>query len=483
MNNRYHIIRGMLFFTLTLPTVSCFDSDKGNISNLKICFRGENILNAQVEFITPHTIATGIQYWMVGEENRSIFTSKSGTDKSHKFVLPGLVAGKEYGFRVVTADETIEKLSGNYFFKTIHYADGTADSFRIVCSNPTALPDNFRQGYIMVHRREAPGIIFLLDTEGNIAWYYQLKDAGFKVVHFTKNKTFLGLVGTKGFERGYGNVILELSLAGDTLLYLQKGQRDFTQTIHHEILLNSKDQIVTLCNEERLYDLRSRGGLEWDTIHGDGILVMDRNGRKVWKWTVFDVLDPLADENIIQKKRDWMHANSVSFDKDGNYLISFYNNGQIWKIDAITGRVIWKFGKRGDFEIPVWARFDQAHAVHINAQGDMMFFDNGSDHHLSKTVAFRLNETAKVAYPIINTRLPPQLYSDRMGSSYLINNGLLLQCASRHKTVLLTNFNGEFLWELKSNRLMSYRAEFISKEELPRDKINSVYHTNTKKNL
>ena len=158
-------------------------------------------------------------------------------------------------------------------------------------------------------------------------------------------------------------------LCGDTLLYLQKGQNDFKQTIHHEIFLNSKNQIVTLCNEERIYGLRSKGGLERDTVHGDGILVMDRQGRKVWKWTVFDAMDPLADENILKKKKDWMHANSVSFDKDGNYLISFYNNGQIWKIDAVSGKVMWKFGKQGDFKIPAWGGIDQAHSVHVNAQG------------------------------------------------------------------------------------------------------------------
>ena len=31
--------------------------------------------------------------------------------------------------------------------------------------------------------------------------------------------------------------------------------------------------------------------------------------------------------------------------RDGNYLISFYNNGQIWKVNATTGNVIWKFGR------------------------------------------------------------------------------------------------------------------------------------------
>ena len=161
-----------------------------------------------------------------------------------------------------------------------------------------------------------------------------------------------------------------------------------------------------------------------------------------------------------------MHANSISLDKEGNYLISFYNNGQIWKIDAQTGKVIWKLGRNGDFTIPTWAAFDEAHAVHINNQGCIMFFDNGSKNHLSKSLAYRLDETKMIAYPVIHTQLPPQLFSDRMGSSYLINDAFLLHCISKHRTVALTNIQGQFLWELRCNRLTSYRAEFISKEQL-----------------
>ena len=273
-------------------------------------------------------------------------------------------------------------------------------------------------------------------------------------------------MGTKEYETGYGNAILELSLTGDTLLYLKKGTADFQQTIHHEIIRNSKNEIVTICVEEKILDLRSKGGSEKDTVRGDGILVLDRQGHKKWKWTVFDALDPLKDENILKNKKDWMHANSVSLDKDGNYLISFYNNGQIWKVSAGTGRVIWKFGKGGDFEMPAWTIFDEAHAVHINQRGWLMLFDNGAKHHQSRSLAFKLNETGKKAQIMINVLIPPQLFTDRMGSCYLVSDTTLLQCISKYKTVALTNFRGNFLWELRSNRIISYRAEFISKEKL-----------------
>jgi len=293
-----------------------------------------------------------------------------------------------------------------------------------------------------------------------------LMNAGFKVVRYTKNHTFLCITGTKETEIGYGNTILELSLRGDTLLQLTKGQADFQQSIHHEILLNAKNQIVTLCREVKVFDLSKRGGSNIDTVFGDGIQVMDKKGKQIWKWSIFDKLDPLVDTNINKNKKDWMHANSVAIDTDGNYLVSFYNNGQIWKINALTGNVIWKLGKNGDFDMPAHAIFEQAHAIHINNKGWLMLFDNGANKKISRSLSFVLDKKTKTAQPTINAWLPPPLYTDRMGSSYLINGNTLLVCASKHKTIALTNLEGVFLWRLTSNNFMSYRAEFIPQNTL-----------------
>jgi len=357
---------------------------------------------------------------------------------------------------------------------------GIIDSFSVTCADVSSLPPAFQKGYVMIYQREVPGSIVLLDVKGNIVWAYESADVGFKVVRFTRDHNLICITGAKENQSGYGNAILELSLHRDTLLYLKKGQGDFKEMIHHEIILNSKNQVITLCKEERIFNLLSKGGFAQDTVVGDGILVLDRKGRQIWKWTVFDELDPLLDENILKNKKDWMHANSIAIDEDGNYLVSFYNNSQIWKINATTGGVLWKFGKNGDFEIPANAVFDQAHAVHVTDKGWLMFFDNGANKRISRSLAFTLDKTSKTAQPVINVRLPPPLYTDRMGSCYLINDTSLLVCASRHKIVALSNLNGTFLWQLKTNRITSYRAEFIAGEMLRPD-LSNVFNKTTKK--
>ncbi len=461
INSFYYLIT-----IVTLITASCTHNNKAVVSGVRISFPGYNVLSVQIEAHTRVVQKAFIKYWIAGQKEKSLVSQTSDGNNDHRFLLSNLKPGSKYVFNIFTSGKISDEISQDYFFNTIDYSNGIQDTLSVVCKDTSLLPQIFREGCILIHRREVPGIVFLLNANGNILWYHQAKDAGFKVVNFTGNHTLLCLMGTQEYETSYGSAILELSLSGDTILYLKKGQNDFKQTIHHEIILNPKNQLVTLCVEDKIMDLRSRGGLIKDTVRGDGILVMDREGHKIWKWTVFDELDPLQDEKIVKTKKDWMHANSISFDKDGNYLISFYNNGQIWKLDAVTGKVIWKLGSKGDFEISPEAIFDQAHAVYINEMGWLQLFDNGIKNRLSRSLAFKLNETEKKAEVVFNTRLPPPFFTDRMGSSFLVGDNSLLISSSKQKTVMLTDFNGNFLWQLRSNRIMSYRALFISKEQL-----------------
>ncbi|WP_212005030.1 aryl-sulfate sulfotransferase [Chitinophaga sp. HK235] len=327
------------------------------------------------------------------------------------------------------------------------------------------LPASFRNGYLLLNQRDEPGMIYLVNTDGKIVWYHQVKGTGFKTAHFTAQQTILCILGSKEYPTSYGNEILEISLHGDTLLHLQKGQQDFTSDVHHEVLRTAGDNIVALTSITKIMDLSLQGGSEQDTVKSDGIVMMDRQGHRLWQWTVFDELEPTADTAILRTRHDWMHANSLSYDKDSNYLISFYNNGQIWKLNARTGKVMWKFGKGGDFTIPAAGAFDMGHAVHVNAENDLMLFDNGPSRQQSQALAFRLNDSSRQASVTMQAVLPPYLFNERMGSAYLVDHNHVLQCCSRRNTVILTDRKGQPLWTLRCT-FIPYRAEFISASAL-----------------
>lgn len=339
------------------------------------------------------------------------------------------------------------------------------DQLKATSAPGDSLPETFRKGYLLLNQRDDPGMIYLVNAHGRIVWYHQVKGTGFKTAHLTGQQTFLCILGDKTMPTSYGNEILEIGLNGDTLLHLKKGQQDFTSDVHHEVLRRGANEIVALTSVERIIDLSLQGGSEQDTVKSDGIVVFDRQGRRRWQWTVFDALEPTADTAILRTRHDWMHANSLSFDKDSNYLISFYNNGQIWKLNAQTGKVMWKFGKGGDFSIPDSAAFDMGHAVHINADNDLMLFDNGVSRQQSQALAFHLNDSTRQATVTLRSVLPAFLFNERMGSAYLAGHDHIVQCCSRRNTVVLTTRDGYPLWTLRTT-FIPYRAEFISASAL-----------------
>jgi arylsulfate sulfotransferase len=457
-----------IFFSIVVLWLfgsSCSDSCSNKIIDIRLSSPANNTIKVQVDVNTAEAVEIAVEYWPKGDTSGMATTIRTKAGKNHRFVLTSLLPQKDYLYKVITSTGNCFSKSKEYSFTTPGFPLWIHDYFKVICPDSSVVPKTFNEGYMMIYRRETPGIVFIIDKDGQIRWYHQLNGTGIKVAHFTGSNSIISILGDESYQTSYGNEIMELSLTGDTLLHLKKGMNDFRQTVHHEIFLNDKQEVVTISSEEKVMDLSSRGGSKTDTVKTDGILVLDRNGKQVWKWTVFDAFDPLMDKNIVKDKADWMHANSLSLDKDGNYLLSFYNNGQIWKIDAVSGKLIWKFGKGGDFKLDQGSFFDNSHAAHINANNDLMFFDNGTAKQLSRTVSYKLDEAGKKAALVFDIPLPPDVYSERMGSAYMVNDTTVLHTSSKKNTIMLTNLKGKFLWAMKSN-MMPYRVEFLPKERL-----------------
>ena len=444
----------------------CFTTDANIISEIKVGSHNNNELKIQIDVLTISPADVYAEYW----------TDSSGSDKkkrssvsknalSHSVILCNIMPKTNYLYHIVTVKNGVKNVSKTYTFKSRDLPMWLQNQFKSSCTFPDLLPPKFKEGFMLLNKRDAPGIAYLVDYKGQIRWYHVVDGVGFKVIHFTSDKTILSILGKNDEPTSYGSEILEINLLGDTLLHLKKGQGDFTQTIHHEILKNNKKELITLYVDNKIMDLSSIGGNKKDTVAGDGIIVMDKDGKKIWQWSVFDVMDPLKDPHLLKTKKDWMHANSLNFDKDSNYIISFYNNGQIWKIDAHTGKILWKLGKGGTISISPECDFTQAHAVHINPYGNLMFFDNGVDKHQSEVFALKINEENKTSKVDLHIKLPPDIYNGRMGSAYMVNDTTILCCCSKRHITVLANRSGVLLWTLET-AIPTYRAEFLESNQL-----------------
>ena len=459
------ILKWSFVFAL-LALASCSKNQGNVITNINIGTHSNNELKIQIDVTTNDNVQVYAEYWSDknGVKNKiSSPISKNGL--SHSLVLCNIIPETNYSFQLITIQDKAKDSSKVYTFKSRKLPEWLQKQFKANCPKPELLPENFKKGFMLLAKRETPGVAYIVDYQGNLRWYHTVEDIGFKVAHFTNEQTILSILGTNDEPTSYGSEILEINLQGDTLTHIKKGQGDFKQVIHHEILKKSANEIVTLTVDQKIMDLTSIGGKKNDTINGDGILILDKKGKQIWKWSVFDDLDPMKDKKILKTKKDWTHANSLNYDKDGNFLISFYNNGQIWKVDSKTGKVIWKLGKNGTMTMSKDSDFSQAHAAHINQEGSLMFFDNGVDKKQSSVFALKVNQkdnSVKLDYQI---KLPKDIYNDRMGSAYMIDKDAILVCCSKRHITVLVNKKGVLLWTLESE-IPPYRTQFIPEEKM-----------------
>lgn len=457
------ILKGS-FILVLLTLASC--SKNQIISNINIGTHGNNELKIQIDVTTNDQAQVYAEYWSDKEGNQNKMTSPiSNSGLKHSLVLCNIIPETGYSFQLVTVQGGNKQTSKVYNFKSRKLPEWLQKQFKANCPKPELLPENFKKGFLLLAKRETPGTAYIVDYKGNLRWYHTLEGTGFKVVHFTKDQTILSILGTNDEPTSYGSEILEINLQGDTLTHIKKGEGDLKQVLHHEIIKKSANEIVALTVEQKIIDLTSIGGKKQDTINGDGIIILDKKGKQLWKWSVFDDLDPFKDKNLLKTKKDWTHANSLSYDADGNFLISFYNNGQIWKINSKTGKVIWKLGKGGTMKMASDTNFSQAHAAHIDQEGSLLFFDNGVDIKQSSVFALKVDETSNSVKLDFHIKLPKDIYNDRMGSAYMINKDLFLVCCSKRHITVLTNKKGVLLWALESE-IPPYRTIFIPEQKL-----------------
>lgn len=453
-------------FVLVLFVLLSCSKNQNRILNINIGTHSNNELKIQVDVSTSDNVQVYAEYWSDKKGIKSkIISPISKIGQKHSLVLCNITPETKYSFQLITVVDKEKKTSKIYSFKSRKLPEWLQNQFKAVCEKPELLPQIFKKGFMLLAKRETPGVAYIVDYKGNIRWYHTLEGTGFKVTHFTKEQSIISILGKNDEPTSYGSEILEINLQGDTLTHIKKGQGDFNQIIHHEIIKKSNNEIVTLFVDQRITDLTAIGGKKQDTINGDGILILDKKGKQLWKWSVFDDLDPMKDKALLKTKKDWMHANSLNYDKDGNFIISFYNNGQIWKVDAKTGKVIWKIGKGGTMASQENCNFSQAHAAHINPEGSLMFFDNGVDKKQSSVFAFKVDEKDKSIKLDFQVKLPKEVYNDRMGSAYMIDHETILVCCSKRHITVLTNKKGVLLWALESE-IPPYRVQFIPADDL-----------------
>ncbi len=237
-------------------------------------------------------------------------------------------------------------------------------------------------------------------------------------------------------------------------------------TDNHELRILPNSHAFLMCVDRKAIPMDTivPGGDPNALVEGLIIQELDRDKNVVFEWRSWDhfQITDATDENLTAPLIDYVHANSIEIDTDGNIVISCRNMDEITKIDRTTGDIIWRWGgKHNEFTFvndPL--RFNHQHALRRLPGGTMTMFDNGNDRESSRAVEYALDEHNKTATLVWEYRHTPDIFGWALGYTQRLPDGnTLIAWGAANPTVTEVTPQGTSVYEMAMHDpLYSYRV-------------------------
>jgi hypothetical protein len=265
----------------------------------------------------------------------------------------------------------------------------------------------------------------MLELNGDFRGYVVLDDAGVPVWWWRSQG------GPQGWARrangnfvfndaGYG--IFEVTPDGRLVHALDaKSAPAVAPFTHHELLATPDDHILFLAKDARVVaDTILTGDAIWEWTPETGALVKHTS--------VFDFLDPSLDVGTHSTSSDWVHANSLSYGRRGNLILSLNWLNEVVSLAPNFGPVEWRLGGRqSSYAVATDATFRGQHSVSQLANGHILMFDNERDRtgtaRASRALEIMLDGAQKTATRAWSYEPVPSVYAPYVGSARRLGNG------------------------------------------------------------
>lgn len=222
----------------------------------------------------------------------------------------------------------------------------------------------------------------------------------------------------------------ELDHTLTSLVKIYTCQQGFV-TDQHDIKLLPNGHVLLLGQDPEYVDMSALvpGGNSSAVVYGLVIQEIDADDNVVFQWRSLDhykITDALG-VDLTQPTIDYLHANAIDLDMDGNILLSARHLDEITKIDRTTGDIIWRWGGiNNQFTfINDSLGFSYQHDIRVLPNGNMTLFDNGNLHdvQISRACEYTLDQAAMTATLVWQYANPLETFSISMGSVQRLNNG------------------------------------------------------------
>ena len=293
-----------------------------------------------------------------------------------------------------------------------------------------SLPQDFPPISVSVSDNPFPGYIFLsniaFDPTVTTTPYLMVLDNGAHPVFYRRLGGFAldTKVQPNGLITYYDtsvNCFVEADTSFDDSVLFRCGNGYVTDAHELRVLQNGHALLLGQDYETVRMDTIVPGGHPRALVIGAVIQELDRAGNVVFQWRSWDHynITDATHEDLTDTVIDYVHANALEADNDGNILLSSRHMDEITKIDRQTGDIIWRLGgKHNEFTfVGDTIGFSHQHAIRRLSNGDITLFDNGNFHNppFSRAVEYRLDEVNRTATLIWQYRNHPDIYSVAMG--------------------------------------------------------------------
>jgi arylsulfate sulfotransferase len=428
------VLRKITVVAALLVLAACADDERGGTaprSPASIAFsvtaNANNALSAIASLDVSDADSAHVVYWTASAAKQSTPFAKGAT--ASRTVVLGLHAATQYSMYFEAVRAGVVTLSDTVVFTTGALPDFLAASH---LSSATMLHD----GYVIAAlQNSADAYLTVFDSTGEVAWYRALPGETLAETKQQANGDFTAVLTTShGGEPVTGRAI-ELAPDGSIV-------RTFTAPASspyfddHEFWLlfdnGVYDGALFLAYNQRHLDLSSQGGPADSLVSGHQLIRQSADGAQR---VVFDAWDHFRLSDNVEPtagQADFDHPNAITFDTDGNYIVSWRNFDALTKINASTGALMWTLASplsalASDFTIvgdPLDG-FSAQHSARILDDGHLLLFDNGTSHATveSRAVEYRLDAGARTATMVFQFHHAPPVYTQFTGSVQRLQNG------------------------------------------------------------
>ena len=276
----------------------------------------------------------------------------------------------------------------------------------------------------------------LLGDDGQLIWWKAV--GGRKKATDVRVQRFRGepvLTWWEGLARQGGgsgsNVIYDTAYRQVARVQAGNG---YKTDLHEFVITPQNTALVTIYNPYGM-DLSALGGARNGIVVDSIVQEIDiATGLVLFEWhSIGNVAlkesysRPSPKANL---RYDYFHLNSIAADTDGNLLLSARDTWGVYKIDRLTGRMIWRMGgKKSSFKMAKGTRFAYQHDAERRADGTISVFDNSASPPVAKqsrALILDVDEAAKRVTLRKSFTHPRGLLAANQGSMDTLPNGNIL---------------------------------------------------------